>query len=107
VTDEGWIDAGPSEPSDGAEIREVRAGDEGLAVAFAGGAWLAVDDECTHHGCPLHDGVLEGATIECECHGSIFDLRTGTVLRGPAMQPIRIHPTEIRDGRVVVRSDRS
>jgi nitrite reductase/ring-hydroxylating ferredoxin subunit len=105
VTDDRWIDVGPAEPSEDGEILHLRTGDADVTVARVEGAWLAFDDECTHHGCPLHDGVLEGATIECECHGSIFDLRTGAVLRGPATEPIRVHAVEIRDGRVVVRSD--
>jgi len=99
------IDVGPAEPSEDGEIRESRMEKTDIALASVDGRWLAFDDECTHHGCPLHDGVLEGATIECECHGSIFDLRTGAVLRGPATEPIRTYPAEIRDGRVVVRSD--
>jgi nitrite reductase/ring-hydroxylating ferredoxin subunit len=105
MTDDRWIDVGPAEPSEEGEILHLRTRDADVTVARVGGAWLAFDDECTHHGCPLHDGVLEGATIECECHGSIFDLRTGAVLRGPATEPIRVHAAEIRDGRVVVRSD--
>jgi 3-phenylpropionate/trans-cinnamate dioxygenase ferredoxin component len=105
VTHDRWIDVGPAEPSEDGEILHLRVRDADVSLARVGSAWLAFDDECTHHGCPLHDGVLEGATIECECHGSIFDLRTGAVLRGPATEPIRIHAAEIRDGRVVVRSD--
>jgi 3-phenylpropionate/trans-cinnamate dioxygenase ferredoxin subunit len=105
VTEDRWIDVGPAEPSEEGEILHLRTRDADVAVARIEGAWLAFGDECTHHGCPLHDGVLEGATIECECHGSIFDLHTGAVLRGPATEPIRVHAAEIRDGRVIVRSD--
>jgi 3-phenylpropionate/trans-cinnamate dioxygenase ferredoxin component len=105
VTEDGWADAGPAEPSEDGDIRRLRIGDTDAVLAHVDGRWLAFDDECTHHGCPLHDGVLEGATIECECHGSIFDLRTGAAIRGPATEPIRTYPAEIRGGRVVVRPD--
>jgi 3-phenylpropionate/trans-cinnamate dioxygenase ferredoxin subunit len=98
-----WVDAGPAEPSEEAEVRALDADGRDIAVASVDGSWLAFDDECTHHGCPLRDGVLEGATIECECHGSIFDIRTGGVLRGPATEPIAVHAAEIRDGRVFVK----
>ncbi|MFL5766608.1 MAG: Rieske (2Fe-2S) protein [Actinomycetota bacterium] len=106
MTDDGWIDLGPVESSLDGQILHVRTGEVDVTVARVRGAWLAFDDECTHHGCPLHDGVLEDATIECECHGSIFDLRTGAVLRGPATEPIRVHAAEVRDGRVVVKPNR-
>jgi nitrite reductase/ring-hydroxylating ferredoxin subunit len=105
VTEDGWIDVGPAEPSEDGVVMHLRTRDADVTVARVQGGWLAFDDECTHHGCPLHDGVLEGATIECECHGSIFDLGTGAVLRGPATEPIRTYAAEIRDGRVVVRPD--
>ena len=105
MTDDAWVDAGPAEPSEHGEIRAITAEGRDLAIAFVDNTWLAFDDECTHHACPLRDGVLEGATIECECHGSIFDLRTGAVRRGPATEPIRVHAVEVRDGRVVVRPD--
>jgi nitrite reductase/ring-hydroxylating ferredoxin subunit len=95
-------EAGSAAPARDGEIRRMRIGDSDVALASVEGAWLAFDDECTHHACPLHDGVLDGATIECECHGSIFDLRTGEALRGPATEPIRLHATEVRDGRVFV-----
>jgi nitrite reductase/ring-hydroxylating ferredoxin subunit len=100
VTARNWVDAGPAVPR--GEIRTVRIGETDVAVAHTQGTWRAFDDECTHHGCPLSDGVLEGATIECECHGSIFELGSGVVVRGPATEPIRVHAAEVRDGRVYV-----
>jgi nitrite reductase/ring-hydroxylating ferredoxin subunit len=105
VIDGRWLDLGPSEPSEDGKIHRLRIGEVDVAAARVDGEWLAFDNSCTHHGCPLDDGVLEGTTIECECHGSIFDLRTGAVLRGPATEPIRIRVTEIRDGRLVVKPD--
>jgi 3-phenylpropionate/trans-cinnamate dioxygenase ferredoxin subunit len=105
VIDERWLDLGSSEPSEDGVIHRLRIGDLDVAAARVDGAWLAFDNVCTHHGCPLDDGVLDGASIECECHGSIFDLRTGAVLRGPATEPIRIRVAEICDGRVVVKPD--
>ncbi|MFL5736527.1 MAG: Rieske (2Fe-2S) protein [Actinomycetota bacterium] len=105
MIDDRWLDVGPSEPSEDGEIYRLRTGDADVAAARVDGAWLAFDNACTHHGCPLDDGVVDGATIECECHGSIFDLRTGAVLRGPATEPIRLHAAEIRHGRVFVDPD--
>ena len=95
-----WVDGGPAEPRAEGEVRAFLAGDIHLAVASVKGAWLAFADSCTHHACPLADGSLQGSTIECDCHGSIFDLRTGAVLRGPATDPIAVFPTEVRAGRV-------
>ena len=58
-------------------------------VVNAGGHVYAFDDRCTHLGCSLLNGKLEGTTVTCSCHGSQFDVTTGTVLRGPAVRPVR------------------
>jgi nitrite reductase/ring-hydroxylating ferredoxin subunit len=58
-------------------------------VASAGGHLYAFDDTCTHAGCSLAKGKLDGTTVTCACHGSQFDVTSGAVLRGPARQPVR------------------
>jgi nitrite reductase/ring-hydroxylating ferredoxin subunit len=68
-----------------------------LALAMVGGAWHAVEDRCTHAGCPFSsEATIEGGTIVCNCHGSEFDLATGDVLRGPADYPVRSIPARLR-----------
>jgi Rieske Fe-S protein len=49
------------------------------------GVFDAFVARCTHAGCVL-PGV-EGDVIKCPCHGSQFALN-GTVVRGPAMEPL-------------------
>ena len=44
----------------------------------------AFDDTCTHMGCSLAMGKLDGTTVTCHCHGSQFNVSSGAVLRGPA-----------------------
>ena len=48
---------------------------------------LAIHDRCSHRGCSLADGRLDGDEIVCACHGSRFDLTDGSVRRGPATAP--------------------
>ena len=56
-----------------------------VAVANVGGTYYAFDDACTHEQCLLaEEGELTGTTLTCTCHGSQFDVRTGTVLAPPA-----------------------
>ena len=78
---------------------EVRAFDvEGTQVSIANtaGQLYAIDDTCTHMGCSLAHGTLEGTTVTCPCHGSQFDVTSGAVLRGPARRPVRSHRVEVR-----------
>ena len=58
-------------------------------VASVNGRLYAFDDTCTHRGCSLAKGNLDGTTVTCPCHGSQFDVTSGAVLHGPAQQPVR------------------
>jgi nitrite reductase/ring-hydroxylating ferredoxin subunit len=60
-----------------------------LNVANAGGHLFAFDDTCTHMGCSLANGDLDGTVVTCACHGSQFDVTSGAVVRGPAQRPVR------------------
>lgn len=41
---------------------------------------------CTHQGCTV--GSVQDGTINCPCHGSKFAVADGTVVDGPAKQPL-------------------
>jgi nitrite reductase/ring-hydroxylating ferredoxin subunit len=60
-----------------------------VTVASLVGHLYAFDDTCTHAGCSLATGELEGTTVTCPCHDSQFDVTSGAVLRGPARRPVR------------------
>ncbi len=64
-------------------------------VANANGHLYALENTCTHRGCSLASGKLEGTTVTCPCHGSQFDVTSGAVLRGPATQPVRSRSVQI------------
>jgi 3-phenylpropionate/trans-cinnamate dioxygenase ferredoxin subunit len=73
-----------------------------IAVANVEGALFAFDDACTHWHCSLAKGRLSGKTVTCECHGSQFDVTTGKVLRGPAVQPVLTYRVRLQDGGVEI-----
>lgn len=66
------------------DVEGVRVG-----VARVADQLYAFQDTCTHRGCALTDGTLNGSAVTCPCHGSVFDVTTGEVLRGPAREPVR------------------
>jgi len=74
-------------PVDQLEDRELAAFDVSgnrIAIASVGGALYAFGDTCTHQGCSLAEGDLEGTVVTCPCHGSRFNVTTGDVLRPQA-----------------------
>lgn len=73
-----------------------------VSVALAGGQLYAFGDTCTHRGCSLAKGKLEGTTVTCPCHGSQFDITSGSVVHGPATQPVRSLAVEVKGDDVLI-----
>jgi nitrite reductase/ring-hydroxylating ferredoxin subunit len=63
----------------------------------------ALDDRCSHRGCLLHEGTLDGNTITCRCHGSTFRL-DGSIVRGPATAPQPRFDARLSGGKVEIRA---
>jgi len=61
----------------------------GVSVLLANiaGEYYAIGNKCTHRGCKLSSGVFEGETVKCPCHKSVFNVKTGEVVHGPASKP--------------------
>lgn len=57
--------------------------------------WWALSRTCTHLGCKINYHE-EQDILECPCHQSQFDARTGAVLKGPAKKPLVFLPVEKR-----------
>ena len=63
----------------------------------------AVAELCTHQAFPMSQGTLQpDGTIQCSWHGARFDCATGDVREGPAVDPIRVYETRVRDGGIWV-----
>jgi 3-phenylpropionate/trans-cinnamate dioxygenase ferredoxin component len=82
--------------------RVFTAGDIEIALSNVGGEVYAIENVCTHDGGPLGEGRLLDAAIECPRHGARFDVKTGEVLRAPALVPVRSFPVRIVDGVIYV-----
>jgi 3-phenylpropionate/trans-cinnamate dioxygenase ferredoxin subunit len=81
-------------PAGGRKVLEI----DGRAIALfhVEGSFYAIDDVCTHDGGPLAEGELIGVEIQCPRHGARFDVRTGRPLCMPAIEPVSVHPVEVR-----------
>jgi nitrite reductase/ring-hydroxylating ferredoxin subunit/uncharacterized membrane protein len=108
--DQTVFDPGPQEWTDamaatdlGDEPASVVVGDTPVLVTRAGGQVFAVHDRCSHRGCSLRIGTIDGETIECACHGSRFSLRDGHVERGPATAPQPAFDVREVAGRIELR----
>ena len=83
-------------------VKVVRIEDQPIAVFLLGGAYYALDDVCTHDGGPLAEGFIEGGEIECPRHGARFDVKTGAVLRLPAVAPVPTYRVRVENEEIQV-----
>lgn len=80
-----------------------RVGDEAVLLSQFGGQWFAISGTCTHYGAALAEGLIQGEQVRCPWHHACFDLKTGAVLRAPALDPLDRWKVEVDGDRLVVR----
>ena len=87
-------------PEGQARVYEI----EGLriVVCHVEEGFYAIEDVCTHDESPFGNEELVGSMIECPRHGARFDVRTGQVLRMPAVAPVRTFETRVEGSDVLV-----
>ena len=102
----------PAEWTDVAAIAEL-APDKPARVSAGGVPVVLVrhDDEvralaatCVHAGGPLEEGQLVDGCLRCPWHGSMFELSSGKVVRGPATIPQPSLEVRLEEGRIQVRA---
>ena len=98
-----WTDAGESTALTPGEPRRVVVGDTPVMLLRRGERLHAIHDRCSHRGCPLSDGEIDGDAVVCSCHGSRFSLEDGAVERGPATAPQPVFETRESGGRIELR----
>jgi len=84
------------------EMMAVNANGKAILLANLNNKYYAIGNICTHMGCPLSKGTLKGENVECVCHGSTFDLKTGKVIRGPADAPEPKYELKIENGKILI-----
>lgn len=80
--------------------RFVLEGKPIAVVKDAAGEVFAIGDTCTHGDISLSEGFVEGDTLECWAHGSMFSLKTGKPLTLPAYEPVPVYRVVLEDGGV-------
>ena len=90
-----------SELAPGAVIL-VEVDDERVALVNVDGELHAIADECTHEGCSLSEGDLDGRMLVCPCHGSEFDVTTGVPATPPAFEAVARYAVRVEGDDVLV-----
>ena len=97
-----WIKVAKNSDIPEGEIHTLSAGGKKVALAHIGSEFFAIDDTCTHAQCSLGEGSLIEQEVECPCHGSRFDVKSGAVRFLPATAPIAIYPVKVEGEDILV-----
>ena len=76
-----------------------------VVIRLSDTAVSALSRECTHAGCDVNpgaSGTISGDRFVCGCHGSSFALADGSVLRGPATDPLQQFPAVVAGNTITV-----
>lgn len=77
-----------------------------IVVGRVEGKVYAVDGICSHEHSELVDGELDGNCLTCPLHFACFDIRDGSVLEGPATEPLKSYEAIEIDGSVWIKLER-
>jgi Rieske Fe-S protein len=64
------------------------------------GSYKAFSKICTHQGCPV--AKVRNEVIHCNCHGSEYSIKDGSVTNPPASKPLAAAKTTVFEGKVYV-----
>lgn len=82
----------------------VKIGRDEMVLAKVDGEFFAVSDYCPHGGWLLHDERLKGENIPCSLHGSVFNIKTGAIVRGPTFMPLTSYPVRVDGNDVLIQT---
>jgi nitrite reductase/ring-hydroxylating ferredoxin subunit/uncharacterized membrane protein len=73
-----------------------------------GDAIYALSNRCTHAGGPLNEGEFDeshkgGPCVKCPWHQSVFHLKDGSVVHGPATVPEPVYDVQVTGDKIAVR----
>jgi nitrite reductase/ring-hydroxylating ferredoxin subunit len=84
------------------EMMKAEVGGKEICVVNVEGKYYAIGDRCTHMSCLLSEGTLKGENVTCPCHGSVFNVKTGAVVKGPAKKSESIFQIKVEGDQVLV-----
>jgi nitrite reductase/ring-hydroxylating ferredoxin subunit/uncharacterized membrane protein len=100
-----WTDvAALDDLADGTPVR-VEAKGTPVLLLRQGTHIRAIGATCPHLGGPLDKGKIDGETVTCPWHASVFSLGDGALIHGPATVPVAAYEVRVIDGRVSIRAN--
>ena len=87
------------------EVKGVNVDREQIALYRLGDEVFATSDICTHEQCVISENFyIDGEEVECTCHGSHFNIKTGENTVPPAAEPLKTYKVKIEDQDVLIKA---
>jgi|SRR3989344_1606332 len=84
-------------------LKKVMVGSDPVALFNVGGQIFATSNICTHEQCELDENhEIFGEEVECTCHGSRFNIKTGANTLPPAAEPLKTYQVSVDGDEVFV-----
>ena len=99
---ESWQSALSSDDLPQRTPKRVEVNGTPVLVYRDGASLFAIGAVCSHAGGPLDEGAIEDHCVRCPWHDSVFDLRDGSVVHGPATYPEPAYDARERGGKIEV-----
>ena len=95
--------ANVNEVPEGGIKKVVIGNNEPVALYKIDGQIFATSNICTHAHCELDvSNVIHGDVVECTCHGSQFNVKTGAVVLPPATELLKTFDVSVEGEDVFV-----
>jgi len=83
-------------------MKSVELSGERVVVANVEGDYYAFGDECPHAGGLLSEGYIEGKSVECPLHGSLFNMSTGIPETPPADESVAVYQVKVEGNDILI-----
>ncbi len=100
----GFVKVAPKEEVPAGKMKLVEANGTQVLLANIAGEYYAIGNKCTHRGCKLSSGTLDGEIVECPCHGSKFSVKTGEAVHGPATKPEPKYAVKVEEDQILINA---
>ena len=85
------------------DLKKVDVTGEPVALFNVEGKFYATSNICTHEHCELDENYsISGDEVECTCHGSRFNIKTGANTLPPAAEDLKSYQVSVEGEDVFV-----
>jgi glycine betaine catabolism B len=104
--EEDFVKVAETKDVQASQMVAVDVNGEKVCLSNVNGKYYAIGNVCTHMGGPLAEGKLEEYIVQCPWHGSRFDIRSGEVVRPPAMRSESTYEIKVENNNILIKKQK-